>query len=231
MRILAIGDIHGCRVSLEAMAEYAGFAQGDTIVTLGDYVDRGPDSKGVIDFLISLQDKLTLIPLKGNHELVMLRSRADVEALKNWKGEAFGGTATLDSYGTDSISDIPEKHWSFLESARAYYEINSHFFVHANVDPALAMVDQGNYTLFWEFFENPAPHESGKVMLCGHSEVGEHPKNLGHAVCLDTGACKGGWLTCLDVGKGIYYQTNEQGESRRDVLLSHLETKDSSHEL
>ena len=82
MRTLAIGDIHGCLRSLEALADYADFSADDTIVTLGDYVDRGPDSKGVIDFLIDLGKSHKLVCLKGNHEIMMQWARKDAEELR-----------------------------------------------------------------------------------------------------------------------------------------------------
>ena len=68
MRTLAIGDIHGSNIALKALSEYVGFRSDDIIVTLGDYIDRGPDSKGVIDFLIELGQTHQLINLKGNHD-------------------------------------------------------------------------------------------------------------------------------------------------------------------
>ena len=71
MRTLAIGDIHRCRRPLETLAEFVGFAEGDTIITLGDYVDRGRDSKGVVDLLIEWGGQLDLVHLRGNHEIMM----------------------------------------------------------------------------------------------------------------------------------------------------------------
>ena len=85
MRTIAIGDIHGCRASLEALAEYAEFSEGDIIVTLGDYVDRGPDSKGVIDFLLELRTRVKVVSLMGNHEILMLAARGSEQAFVNWE--------------------------------------------------------------------------------------------------------------------------------------------------
>jgi serine/threonine protein phosphatase 1 len=73
--------------------------------------------------------------------------------------------------------------------------------------------------LYWESFDNPPPHASGKIMICGHtSQKSGRPRGLGHAVCIDTWAYGQGWLTCLDVGSGKYWQADQQGETRWDWL-------------
>jgi len=217
MRTLAIGDIHGCRASLESLADFVGFTETDTIITLGDYVDRGPDSKGVIDFLLELTQKTKLIPLRGNHEIMMLQARDDRMALLGWCG--VGGDATLDSYKAESLDDIPAAHWEFLETLLPYHETETHFFVHANAYPNIPLADQPDYMLYWEFFDNPPPHESGKTMICGHSsQKSGQIKNIGHAICIDTFAHGGGWLTCLDAQSGRCWQANEKGGRRADVI-------------
>ncbi|MFT4551363.1 MAG: serine/threonine protein phosphatase 1 [Pseudoalteromonas tetraodonis] len=222
MRTLAIGDIHGCRGSLESLAEFAEFSADDTIVTLGDYVDRGPDSKGVIDFLNELDKRCHLVRLKGNHEIMMVEARDSREVLTSWLG--VGGDETLDSYGASLLKGVPQSHWDFIESGRAFYENDSHFFVHANAYSDVPLKQQPDSMLYWEFFGFPEPHESGKIMVCGHSsQKNGLPKNIGHAICIDTNACRGGWLTCLDTESGIYWQTNEAGERRKDVISGRRE--------
>ncbi len=221
MRTIAVGDIHGCRRALETVAELASFSAEDTIVPLGDYVDRGPDSRGVIDFLIELGQQMTVIPLRGNHEIMMqeVRPLAGSE-LRYWRNPAVGGDATLASYDTwNDLKAIPASHWAFIENCRPYYETDTHIFVHANLDPLVDLEDQADATLFWEPLIRPAPHQSGKTMVCGHtSQESGHPLNFGHAVCIDTYACGGGWLTALHVETGHYWQANEDGETRMDVL-------------
>jgi serine/threonine protein phosphatase 1 len=225
MRTIAIGDIHGSRASLEALVEYAGFAESDTIVTLGDYVDRGPDSKGVIDFILELGKKMEVVSLKGNHEVMMLRARESPQALLSWALGGVGGDTTLQSYEADDFSRVPDEHWKFLESALPFHEIDTHFFVHANAVADLPLEDQSDMTLYWEEFRNPLPHDNGKVMVCGHTSQHEGlPLNLGHAVCIDTWVYGGQWLTAFDVTNGLYWQTNEQGERRQDVMLARLDT-------
>jgi serine/threonine protein phosphatase 1 len=97
-----------------------------------------------------------------------------------------------------------------------YYETDTHFFVHANADPHLDLIDQPDYTLYWERFNYPVLHQSGKIMVCGHSsQKCGLPVNTQSAICIDTWACGTGWLTCLDVQAGVLWQANQQGETRR----------------
>jgi serine/threonine protein phosphatase 1 len=220
--LLAIGDIHGCFTALETLAAAVPFSADDLLVTLGDYVDRGPDSRAVVDWLIERWRLGTLIPLRGNHELMMQEARVFKGLWNTWL--SFGGDATLASYappGRDGrFDDVPEEHWEFFErSCRDYYETETHFFVHANADPQLPLDKQSAPTLFWEKFYDPPPHVSGKIMVCGHTaQKSGLPKNLGHAVCIDTWVYGDGWLTCLDIATGRFWQANQKRESRRGNL-------------
>src|SRR5205823_5835151 len=94
-RTIAIGDIHGCSLALSALFRAIAPRPDDVIVTLGDYINRGPYSRGVLDCLIALSERCRLVPLLGNHEQALLEARAGVDPT-NWLG--MGGTATLDSY-------------------------------------------------------------------------------------------------------------------------------------
>jgi serine/threonine protein phosphatase 1 len=223
VRYLAVGDIHGCYKALETLAAFVPFSSDDLIITLGDYVDRGPDSRAVLDWVIARHLAGKLIALRGNHELMMLEARDNIQAFKVWLRA--GGDATLASYsqalaGADQI-DIPESHWRFLkEDLRGWYETEKHFFVHAGAYPDSPLEHQPDFMLYWESFDNPPPHESGKVMVCGHTsqKLGK-PLSVGHAVCIDTQAYgEDGWLTCLDVVSGRYWQANQKGETRSDWL-------------
>ena len=221
MRTLAIGDIHGCRRSLEALAEYAEFTEGDTIVTLGDYIDRGPDSKGAIDFLIDLGTRTNLVHLRGNHEIIMMESLWAGRPSMFWR--RVGGNATLKSYGGEGFEEIPESHWNFIETSAPFYENDTHFFVHANADSNMPLEAQPDTMRYWETFGSPTPHQNGKIMVCGHtSQRHGIPINIGHAICIDTCAYGGGWLTCLDTESGIYWQTNEDGDRRSGDISDFL---------
>lgn len=222
MRCLAIGDIHGCFRALTTLADVVPIRDDDLVVTLGDYVNRGPDSRSVLEWLIERHGKGKLVPLRGNHEIMMLQAREDPDRLRRWL--YYGGTTTLASYQTDDTSDsldlIPEAHWQFLEQeTRGYYETASHIFVHATLHPDIALAEQPELYLHWEKFNDPPPHYSGKVMVCGHtSQKLGLPRSVGHAVCIDTWAYGDGWLTCLDTDTGQYWQANQQGETRSEWL-------------
>jgi serine/threonine protein phosphatase 1 len=226
MRCLAIGDIHGCAKAFERLLSAVAPRDDDQIVTLGDYVNRGPDSCAVMERLLRLHRSGRLIALRGNHEQMMLEARDDDEKLKRF--QANGGHQTLLSYSVlgdaGSLADVPDDHWDFIENiCRDSYEIDTHFFVHANAYADYPLSEQPAFMLRWEPFDNPPAHESGKVMVCGHtSQKSGEPKNLGHAICIDTYAHGGGWLTCLDVRSGRLWQSNELGDLREGSITDYL---------
>lgn len=218
-RHLAIGDIHGCIIALRSLVDLVGPRSDDVIVTLGDYVDRGPDSRAVLDFVIELGNSCNHVPLRGNHEIMMLDAREKSSWLRPWL--QYGGDATLLSYaqsGDDggSFDDVPESHIDFLENGLvSHYECDTHFFVHANADAAVPLDQQTDATLYWRKYIDPEPHCSGKVMVCGHSaQRSGVPAGNGHSICIDTWAHGGGWLSCLDVESGTIWQANEVGATR-----------------
>lgn len=172
MRHLAVGDIHGCFKALMTLAAFVPFQAEDIIIALGDYVNRGPDSCAVLDWLIAYQRRGNLVALRGNHEIMMLQARESAEAFKSWL--EYGGDATLASYSpfgdVGRLVDVPDLHWQFLETeTRGWFETDTHFFVHANAYPDCSLVDQPDFMLYWEGFDDPPAHESGKVMVCGHT--------------------------------------------------------------
>ncbi len=225
MRLLAIGDIHGSLTALETILAQVDLQPGDRLVTLGDYTDRGPDSKRVLDRIIALHAAGYVIPIRGNHDEMLLQA-CDGRDRRMWL--SCGGRATLASYGIHTpdsagFAKIPESHWRFLErSCRDFYQTETHFFVHANVSPDVDLADQPTSVLYWEKLgdHDTRPHCSGKVMVCGHTRQPDGlPLNLGHAVCIDTGAYEpDGWLTCLEVATGFYWQANQQGQHRTGKL-------------
>jgi serine/threonine protein phosphatase 1 len=225
MRKFAIGDIHGCLTALDAILDEIAPQADDLVVTLGDYIDRGPNSKGVVDRIVALGQHCRCVSLKGNHELMMLAARNDEEHFREWL--ACGGKEALKSYQAvaqwPSFADsIPAQHWQFFkEGCKAYYVTRTHLFVHANICPDLPLSDQPDYMLYWERLEPAAwrPHESGKTLICGHSvQRSGCPLVLDHAVCIDTWVYGDGWLTCLDVESGTYWQANDRGKKRKGKL-------------
>jgi serine/threonine protein phosphatase 1 len=224
-RVFAVGDIHGCSRALDCLLADLNPHGDDLVVTLGDYVDRGPDSKGVIDRLIDLGKRARLVSLRGNHEVMMLSARRLGEDRYLWLD--CGGQATLESYGdglrAGTFDDVPEHHWQFLETCIDWFECPTHFFVHAGAYPDVPVDQQPEYILFWESFTDHGPHECGKVMVCGHTQQRSGvPLNVGHAVCIDTWAYGDGWLTGLDVTTGQIWQTNQRGVRRTGHLDEYL---------
>ena len=223
-RILSIGDIHGCDTALKTLVEFVPVLDNDLLVTLGDYVDRGPHSCQVLDWLIQRHETGQLVALRGNHELMMLDAREGEDMLSGWR--SVGGDATLQSYARPGkegcLGDVPPGHWEFLQyHTQRYYETATHFFVHANVLPDWPLEEQPDEVIFWQKFHDTPPHLSGKIMICGHTpQVTYLPRNIGHAVCLDTWIYRNGWLTCLDPVTGEYWQANQCGESRRGTLAN-----------
>ncbi|AKT43653.1 metallophosphoesterase family protein [Chondromyces crocatus] len=222
MRVLAIGDIHGCSLALDTLLEAVDLRPDDRLVTLGDYVDRGPDSRGVIDRLIALSDAGLLIPLRGNHEQMMLRARSSTDLAALWLRA--GGHQTLTSYAPSdrdgTFDDVPGAHWDFFEHTCAiFHETDTHFFVHAGAAPDEPLARQRPAVLLWEPFHNALPHCSGKIMVCGHTAQRDgRPMNIGHAICIDTWACGGAWLTCLDVTSGRLWQASQRGKVQQGWL-------------
>src|SRR5205085_10964531 len=124
-RIIAIGDVHGCFTALETLLAVLELREDDLLVALGDYVDRGPDTRRVLDRLVELFDAGKLIPLRGNHELMMMRARDSVAEEKFWRN--YGGDDALESYSTADrsgrLNDVPDRHWRFMASdCRDWYE-------------------------------------------------------------------------------------------------------------
>ena len=212
--VLAISDIHGCITALETMLDLVNPGSDDLIITLGDYVDRGPDSKAVIARLIKLKQTHQYVHLMGNHEIQMIRALHAPHHLSRFLSPLCGGQGTLDSYG-GTFEDIPDDHWEFMTSAALYHETNSHIFVHAGVEPDIPMNQQDTETLYYKRFYEAQPHCSGKPYICGHTVQGDLPANNGYAICLDTCAYGGGWLTALDLETMTCWQANEQAQSRQ----------------
>lgn len=223
-RTLAIGDIHGHLEALLALEDLVPFRNEDTLVFLGDYVDRGPHSKGVLDWLIERQSQRNVITLLGNHDLMMRDAREDVRAIESWC--FVGGDQTLLSYRLSKdkgvqISDVPDEHWEFLRSCKLWHETDSHIFAHACVHPVHPMRKQREMILLWEKLRDPQPHKSGKTVIVGHTaQKFGWPFDAGHTICIDTWIYGDGWLTCLDVDSREIWQSNKDGETRRGHLDS-----------
>jgi serine/threonine protein phosphatase 1 len=219
-RIYAIGDVHGRRDLLDVMLERveADLAQRPhpqaRLVLLGDYVDRGPDSRGVIERLVQAAGgPLRPTFLLGNHDACLLAYLDDPEWSQrglHWFHTGMGGAATLASYGVRDVSDVvprhghaafrsafPEAHRQFLEACVLRERIGSYLFVHAGLRPGVAIEEQTAEDLLWirEPFLS-SRRDFGVKVVHGHTIVPfvEHHPNR---IAVDTGAVKTGMLSCL----------------------------------
>ncbi|WP_254507144.1 metallophosphoesterase [Anatilimnocola floriformis] len=219
-RTLAIGDIHGCHVAFQTLLALVKPTAEDTLIILGDVVDRGLDTKACIEEILRLQDECLVISIMGNHEEMMRDSIQKSFMMEMWL--QFGGDAVLQSYG-GGIDKIPPAHLKWLSHLRPFYETPKEIFVHAKLDPWLPLGQQGDYDLRWKKLEGNEPaHMSGKRSVCGHTPQKDgYPLSFDGWVCLDTNCCRGGWLTCLDVTTDHVWQTNEAAQFREFELADY----------
>lgn len=214
-RTIAIGDIHGCATALDALLDAIDLQPNDTLVTLGDYVDRGMESARVIDTLLNLMNQIRLIPLQGNHEIMMLQALNDRAAMDFWLQH--GGQQTLISYGGRS-ENIPPQHVLFLQHCARFWENDDHFFVHANYFSNQPLDRQPDQILFWEHMKTsfPLPHRNGKKGWVGHTpQPSGDILDLGHVALIDTHCYSTeGYLTAVDVDSGEYWQAKMDGSYR-----------------
>lgn len=227
MRLLAIGDIHGCATALQVLLSAVNLRPGDTLIGLGDYINKGPETKATLDQLIQLFDQNILIPLLGNHELKLLS--AGQQGQPHNGIEVLVDRHTLSSYGEGgnpgTLASIPKAHWQFVQHhCLPWVETEDHIFVHATLDADKPLTGQPDTALFFDKLKAQKPHISGKTIICGHTpQRNGNPLNVHHAICLDTAACEGQWLTCLNVLSGQVWQANQQREIRTSCIEDYLE--------
>jgi serine/threonine protein phosphatase 1 len=205
-KIFAIGDIHGCISELNNLMKKLDIkAKEDTLVFIGDYIDRGPDSKGVINSILEIRQVIDhVVCLKGNHEQMFLnyhRERLDEELfMEN------GGMSTLISYGfmragREEKINVPESHMQFFSTLLSYYETDHYIFVHAGLRPGIPLKRQDMDDLLWirEEFINSS-YNFGKTVVFGHTPVSlTEPLINKNKIGIDTGAVYGGKLTCVEL--------------------------------
>ena len=221
-RTIAIGDIHGCSLALDSLLSAIGPMPNDTLVTLGDYIDRGPGSRQVIDRLLSLSRQCNLVPILGNHEEMLLEALNSKTAIEKWL--QCGGVDTLRSYGwvrgglpRPLRSWFPESQLEFISRCRSFYETEFHLFVHAGVLPDLPMATQPGVVLRSRVTDaaSAVAHGSGKVAIVRHTpQFSGDVLNLGFLICKDTNCVRSGWLTALDIESGQTWQANSAGVLR-----------------
>jgi serine/threonine protein phosphatase 1 len=222
MPLYAIGDIHGHLDLLQAahdlIADDMARQGPGTVVHVGDLVDRGPDSRGVIDFLIEGVAKgHDWIILKGNHDRMFSRflrdpneSEPGLRSDLGWLHPKLGGPATLASYGVQNAADrpidkvhadaivlVPDTHAAFLAACPALYEAEETVFVHAGIRPRVALQDQTETDLVWirePFLTSTINH--GPLIVHGHTAIAV-ATHYGNRLNLDSGAAYGGPLSAV----------------------------------
>lgn len=228
-RTIAIGDIHGCGTALAKLLEEIQPTGKDTIVGMGDYVDRGMESSRVIDILIDLVSKCRFIPLIGNHEIMMFKALKDQREFDFWFQH--GGSTTVASYG-GRIQNIPQHHLAFLGHCLRFFETKDFFFVHANYHADMPLAQQPDELLFWEHVKAypPPMHVNGKTAIVGHTPQGDgNVRNLGHIRIIDTYCYGDQWLTAHDVDSGEIWQANNNGDFRKAELEPVREMYEQEH--
>jgi serine/threonine protein phosphatase 1 len=211
-KIFAIGDIHGCFDKLQRLIlEIKADPVNDTLVFIGDYIDRADGGRDVVDYILKLKKTFqNVICLRGNHESMLLRFLDGVEDdiyLAN------GGFATLKAYGI-SRSDtpkvrkkkIPPDHLKFFKSLLPYYETDQFIFVHAGLIPGRELNEQSLYDMQWirqTFIDSD--DDFGKQVVFGHTHFSE-PLVEDNKIGIDTGAVYGGRLTCVELPALKFYQ-------------------------
>jgi len=189
----AIGDIHGCIDPLNRMIDRVeAYAPEGTVVFLGDYIDRGSDSKNVLDRIIAgTADPWRWICLKGNHEDMMVAAYADSGSRAVWLGN--GGLETEISYG----GRVPPQHLQWAADRPLMHVDRHRIFFHAGVDPAFPLERQSEDDVLWLRFP---PGESsdywGKPLVHGHTPSLSNPVTTGNRTNIDSGCVFGGKLSC-----------------------------------
>jgi serine/threonine protein phosphatase 1 len=220
--IYAIGDIHGCSKALQELMSQLPLKDEDEVVFLGDYIDRGPDSKGVVDFLLKNR-KANWRFLRGNHEQMLLEWLGTPNPLTSANWLLNGGHQTLQSYvpakNLDEVrgdgahmvlqSHIPPSHAEFFNSLDLTYETPDYFFCHAGVNLDKPLKTQDSDDLLWirrKFLEDPRP--TPKTVIHGHTPV-EKLDLTKDRIDLDTGCVYGGSLTAISLPEKKVYQSKQ----------------------
>lgn len=211
-KIFAIGDIHGCLGKLQALIQSIGAdPQNDTLIFIGDYIDRGNAGREVVDYVIRLRSEYKNVAcLLGNHEHMFMRY------LEGMDEETYlynGGKHTLSDYGIN-LSDttgerkekIPEAHLLFFQSLLPYHQTKDYIFVHAGLIPGVPLKKQTTHDLLWvrhEFIDSN--YDFGRRIIFGHTPL-SRPLIMENKIGIDTGAVYGGKLTGLELPKVKIYQ-------------------------
>jgi serine/threonine protein phosphatase 1 len=232
MACFVIGDIHGCLGELSCLVENLPLKPADRVVFLGDYIDRGPESKGVVSYLLDLAKdaEYELVYLKGNHEDMLL----GYLGLSGRYGEMFlanGGYATLASYGlpasgmshASAREKIPHEHVEFFLGLKNYSVEGPFLCVHAGVHPAKSLAAQSHTDLLWirnEFIANR--HSLPYTIIFGHTPQREVFFDLPVKIGIDTGVVYGGKLSCIELEEKTQFQIDRGSRRISQTSVKHL---------
>jgi len=201
-KTFVIGDIHGCLAMLDRlMDKIAWRPDKDRLIFLGDYIDRGENPKGVVDYILALKRCSSKVEcLMGNHESMFL------DYLSGKNGDFFlmnGGGSTLQSYESDKSSEldslIPPDHMAFYKSLKPYIELQDYYIVHAGFHPGIEISKQKQKDMLW--IRSPfiySDYDFGKKVIFGHTPFIK-PLVMENKIGIDTGAVHGRSLTCLEI--------------------------------
>lgn len=192
-RLFAIGDIHGCFNSLkELMEEKIQITKTDKVILLGDYIDRGSQSKEVIDYIIELKEKgFDIITIKGNHEAMLLDAFSDEELISSCILN--GGVETLKSFGIDTFKKLETKYLDFFKNLQLFFEFENYIFVHAGFNDEIVNPFNDTYHMIWKSRDKYIhPWLKDKTIVHGHRVIpsiicDERIKNNDRVINLDTG--------------------------------------------
>jgi serine/threonine protein phosphatase 1 len=220
-RTFAIGDIHGCDVAFESLLDKLALTPEDTLVSLGDVIDRGPNSARVLDVLVELSAHCRLVFVMGNHEQMMLEALESGVQGSMWM--MHGGESTMASYG-GLVENIPQAHVDLMANSLNYWETDKDIYVHANLEPGIPFETQDERILRWTHLTGrETAHPSGRRVLCGHTpQPNGLPSIRDGWVCIDTYAYGGMYLTAVDVETNEMFQANQNGDTRSGVRLDDL---------
>jgi serine/threonine protein phosphatase 1 len=219
---IIFSDLHGCLDKFQNLLEKLSFTKNDTLIFLGDYIDRGENSRAVVDLIIGLREKCNVVTLSGNHEIFFLDSLkffegkfSYIDMFNSWLRN--GGVQTLRSYAPkhvencdwkDAIEVMDETHGEFYRSLIPIYETENHIFVHGGINMAQTVDDQDLWYCAWSRFDDmKEPHISGKTVVCGHTIQHGGIADEGYKICLDTGSFRAdGYITAMIIdGNKISY--------------------------
>ena len=170
-RIFAIGDIHGCKRTFQKLLQEMRIRKADTIYCIGDYIDRGPDSKGVIDHILELRKKgYQIRTLRGNHEQMMMDSAHDRQAHLDWYIN--GGDTTLKSFGVSGYKDFAPEYKNFFNHTRLCFQSHPFIFVHAGLNFKRADIFEDKNAMLWirDFYLDKVKL-GDRIIIHGHTPM------------------------------------------------------------